>query len=121
MHSPPKRIRRLLVGTATAAALMATALIGLPSAAMATQGAATSLPDLQDGPEPTVHTQEAYAPEDDFTAKWTRADARQLQRLSDPSRPRARTRCRHHSPCPRCRRTSPTCRTSRSGCGTPGR
>ena len=87
MHSPPKRIRRRLVGTATAAALTATVLIGLPSAAMATQGAATSLPDLQDGPEPTVHSQGAYAPEADFTAKWTRADARQLKRLSDPSTP----------------------------------
>lgn len=39
---------------------------------------------LQPGPEPTVHTQEAYSPDSNFTAKWTRADARQLQRLSDP-------------------------------------
>nr|3WPY_A Chain A, Beta-fructofuranosidase [Microbacterium saccharophilum]3WPY_B Chain B, Beta-fructofuranosidase [Microbacterium saccharophilum]3WPY_C Chain C, Beta-fructofuranosidase [Microbacterium saccharophilum] len=42
---------------------------------------------LQDGPEPSIHTQQAYAPEDDFTAKWTRADARQLQRMSDPTAP----------------------------------
>lgn len=33
---------------------------------------------------PTEHTQEAYAPEEDFTAKWTRADAMQLQAMSDP-------------------------------------
>ncbi|MGC5225493.1 glycoside hydrolase family 68 protein, partial [Micromonospora sp. DT81.3] len=32
-----------------------------------------------------MHTQEAFAPEDDFTAKWTRADARQIARLSDPN------------------------------------
>lgn len=86
MHTPQKRTRRLLAGGATATALVATALLGLPSSALATAGA-TALPDLQDGPEATVHTQEAYAPEDDFTAKWTRADARQLERLSDPAAP----------------------------------
>jgi levansucrase len=85
MHTPTKRARRLLVGGVTASALVASALIGLPSVAIAAPSATTSLPDLQDGPEATAHTQEAYAPEDDFTAKWTRADARQLQRLSDPT------------------------------------
>ena len=87
MHTPMKRARRLLAGGVTAGALVATALIGLPSAALAAPAAPTAVPDLQDGPEPTTHTQEAYAPEDDFTAKWTRADARQLQRLSDPTTP----------------------------------
>jgi levansucrase len=86
MHTPMKRARRLLAGGVTAGALVATALIGLPSAATAAP-APTAVPDLQDGPEPTTHTQEAYAPEDDFTAKWTRADARQLERLSDPAAP----------------------------------
>ena len=66
-----------------------------------TAGAVAAPDDLQPGPEPTIHTQEAYAPEDDFTAKWTRADARQLQA---PLRPRravdARTRCRPRSRCP---------------------
>ncbi|MCK0117624.1 glycoside hydrolase family 68 protein [Isoptericola sp. S6320L] len=38
-------------------------------------------------PEPTVHTQEAYAPEDDFTARWTRADALQIRAMSDPGAP----------------------------------
>ncbi|WP_104165299.1 glycoside hydrolase family 68 protein [Cryobacterium sp. N22] len=80
MHSPQKRARRALVTAGSAAALTAAAMLGLPSAAVA-------LPDLPDGPEPTVHTQDAYSPEDDFTAKWTRADARQLQRLSDPATP----------------------------------
>lgn len=40
---------------------------------------------LQPGPEPTYHSQQAYAPEDNFTAKWTRADARQIKRMSDPT------------------------------------
>ena len=80
MHTPQKRARRALVTAGSAAALTAAAMLGLPSAAVA-------LPDLPDGPEPTVHSQEAYSPEDDFTAKWTRADARQLQRLSDPATP----------------------------------
>jgi len=81
MHSIQTRPRRLLAAVGTTAALAAAALLGLPSAA------AAALPDLQDGPEPTVHSQEAYAPEGDFTAKWTRADARQLQRISDPTTP----------------------------------
>jgi levansucrase len=49
--------------------------------------AAVAVPPIQDGPEPTPHTQQAYDPEDDFTAKWTRADAMQIQRLSDPATP----------------------------------
>lgn len=82
MHTKRRRIARLIAGGASAAALVATALVG-------TSTAATAAPadELQDGPEPTIHTQEAYAPEDDFTAKWTRADARQLVRLSDPDAP----------------------------------
>jgi levansucrase len=85
MNTPPKRVRRLLTGGVTAAAVAVSALVGLPAAAAVGPATATAVPDLQDGPEPTVHTQEAYAPEDDFTAKWTRADARQLKRLSDPT------------------------------------
>lgn len=38
-------------------------------------------------PEPTVRTQQAYDPEDDFTARWTRADAMQIQAMSDPEAP----------------------------------
>lgn len=84
MHTPPKKVRRVLTGGLTAAAVAASVLVGLPAAAVADPTAAATT-DLQDGPQPTVHTQEAHAPEDDFTAKWTRADARQLKRLSDPT------------------------------------
>ena len=38
-------------------------------------------------PAPTVHTQEAFHPADDFTARWTWADALQLRALSDPAAP----------------------------------
>ncbi|MFF8345223.1 glycoside hydrolase family 68 protein [Cellulosimicrobium funkei] len=40
-------------------------------------------------PQPTVHTQEAYPPDADFTARWTRADARQIAAMSDPAAPGA--------------------------------
>lgn len=36
-------------------------------------------------PEPTVHTQEAYPYDSAFTSRWTRADARQLAAMSDPT------------------------------------
>ncbi|MDQ0678608.1 levansucrase [Arthrobacter pascens] len=79
-RSTTKRVRLTFTGGAiTAGALAVTMVVGAASA--------TALPDLQPGPEPTIHTQEAFAPEDDFTAKWTRADARQLMRLSDPDAP----------------------------------
>jgi levansucrase len=72
--------RPIIGGIVTAGAVVATLFTG-------TAGAQAAPDELQPGPEPTVHTQEAFAPEDDFTAKWTRADARQLQRLSDPDAP----------------------------------
>ena len=80
MHTSKRRATRLLTGGLATTALVATALV-------AGTTSATADPGLQDGPEPTIHTQEAYSPEADFTAKWTRADARQLQRLSDPTAP----------------------------------
>jgi len=81
MSTPTRRIKRPIIGgIVTAGAVVATLFIG-------TAGAQAAPDELQPGPEPTVHTQEAFAPEDDFTAKWTRADARQLQRLSDPDAP----------------------------------
>ena len=58
--------------------VMGVAMAGFTSAV----GAA---PLLQPGPEPTYHSQQAYAPEDNFTAKWTRADARQIKRMSNPT------------------------------------
>jgi len=66
-----QRIRRSLVSGIAAATLFSSA-----TAAVAAS--------LEPGPEPTVHTQEAFAPEGNFTAKWTRADARQIKRMSDP-------------------------------------
>ncbi|GAA1955615.1 glycoside hydrolase family 68 protein [Nocardioides panacihumi] len=36
-------------------------------------------------PEPTIHTQQAHDPDSDFTSRWTRADARQLKAMSDPT------------------------------------
>lgn len=38
-------------------------------------------------PAPTVHTQEAFDPAADFTSRWTRADARQIEAMSDPDAP----------------------------------
>lgn len=38
-------------------------------------------------PAPTEHTQQAYDPEEAFTSRWTRADARQIQAMSDPEAP----------------------------------
>ncbi|VEG27298.1 glycoside hydrolase family 68 protein [Actinomyces howellii] len=35
-------------------------------------------------PNATDHTQEAYPVDAEFTARWTRADAMQIQRISDP-------------------------------------
>lgn len=40
----------------------------------------------QDGfPAPTPHSQQAYHPEAAFTSRWTRADARQIEAMSDPT------------------------------------
>ncbi|WP_345801326.1 glycoside hydrolase family 68 protein [Microbacterium sp. AZCO] len=80
MHTSYRRPTRLVASGLAAGALVATALVAGSSAAIADPG-------LQDGPQPTTHTQEAFAPDADFTAKWTRADARQLKRLSDPTAP----------------------------------
>ncbi len=42
------------------------------------------VPEHEGWPNATKHSQQAYSPTDDFTAKWTRADAMQIQRLSNP-------------------------------------
>ncbi|MEU1972559.1 glycoside hydrolase family 68 protein [Microbacterium sp. NPDC019599] len=78
MHTSNRRPMRLLASGLVTSALVATTLVAGTTTALAA-------PALQDGPEPTTHTQKAYAPDADFTAKWTRADARQLKRLSDPT------------------------------------
>ena len=66
------------------ASAFAVATVVAASALLAAGPATASGPR---GPQPTPHTQKAYAPDDDFTAHWTRADARQLVKLSDPSAP----------------------------------
>ena len=38
-------------------------------------------------PGPSIHSQRAYDPEENFTARWTRADALQLRAMSDPEAP----------------------------------
>ncbi|MBB2173482.1 glycoside hydrolase family 68 protein [Gluconacetobacter asukensis] len=47
----------------------------------------SSLTGVPGFPLPTIHTQQAYAPDGDFTARWTRADALQIKAQSNPSVP----------------------------------
>ncbi len=69
--------------TASAVALlMATTLVALVAPPV---GAAPSPEPVPGFPAPSVHTQQAHDPDSDFTARWTRADARQLKAMSDPS------------------------------------
>lgn len=69
------------VGALAAVGLLASTLGAAPAAA-------TNGPVVNPGfPAPTIHTQEAFDPEDDFTARWTRADALQIRALSDPDAP----------------------------------
>lgn len=81
-HIPGRFRRRLRVaGLTTAAALAATLIAAAPATA-------ADEPDAVPGfPAPTEHSQRAYDPTDDFTAKWTRADARQIAAMSDPAAP----------------------------------
>ena len=44
-------------------------------------------PDHEGWPNATQHTQDAYPVDSEFTAKWTRADATQIKRISDASAP----------------------------------
>ncbi|MBM7503537.1 glycoside hydrolase family 68 protein [Agromyces aurantiacus] len=77
MATTTRRITRPIIGGLTAAGVIAGALLaGAPAAVAETA--------LQPGAEPTIHTQEAFDPEGDFTSRWTRADAMQLKRISDP-------------------------------------
>ncbi|WP_258058789.1 glycoside hydrolase family 68 protein [Rathayibacter rathayi] len=74
-----RRPRRSLLVICACSALFASVFAG--------GGPGAAAESLQKGPQPTVHSQQAFAPEDNFTSKWTRADARQIKRLSDPSAP----------------------------------
>ena len=69
-----RRTRRIAVTGALAAALVGATYV------------ATSPAQAESGfPKPTIHTQRAHSPYSDFTAKWTRADARQIEAQSDPT------------------------------------
>ncbi|RXZ68005.1 glycoside hydrolase family 68 protein [Agromyces albus] len=81
-HRTPRR--RGLVGVIVAAALVATAFTAASAPAAAEEEPIPAVPGY---PAPTDHTQQAYDPEDDFTSRWTRADARQLKAMSDPTAP----------------------------------
>jgi levansucrase len=72
--------------TLAAAAAVAVAA-SLMAAAPATQAAPAdqAAPSQPGFPAPTKHSQKAYDPEDDFTSKWTRADARQIMAQSNPN------------------------------------
>ena len=84
---PGNRRARTLAVLATAASLMATSLLAAPAANAnipADPPSNTQLPAPTPGfALPTVHTQAAHDPEDNFTSKWTRADARQIMAQSD--------------------------------------
>ncbi len=70
-----------------------------PTSDPAPQDVAPDEPAPQDGeqdvsplrfpgfPAPSIHSQRAYDPEDDFTARWTRADALQMRAMTDPGAP----------------------------------
>jgi levansucrase len=68
-----------------ASALAVTTL--LAASALLAAGPATAAPPTREGHARAAHTQEAHAPDDHFTARWTRADAKRIQGLSDPSAP----------------------------------
>lgn len=74
VHVPPVRRHRPWFAVPLVAALAVTAVWGTQPASAAPAG---------DFPLPTVHTQRAHSPYANFTAKWTRADARQIAAQSN--------------------------------------
>ncbi|OFI38922.1 levansucrase [Arthrobacter sp. SW1] len=82
-HSTPARpvpARRLRAAASLAGAGVAASLL-LAAPASAAQEPVPGFPP------PTEHTQKAYAPESGFTAKWTRADAKQIMAQAAPETP----------------------------------
>ncbi len=75
-----KQLRRGLAPLA----LLGLVLTGAAAGAQA-QPADNARRAVEGFPEPTVHSQVAYMPNSNFTARWTRADARQLKAMSDPA------------------------------------
>lgn len=78
----PRRRRRPL---ARALAIVATTATAATLLAASPVQAADEIDAVPGHPAPTVHTQQAYDPAADFTARWTRADARQIAAMSDPT------------------------------------
>lgn len=78
----PRRRRRPL---ARALAIVATTAAAATLLAASPVQAADEIDAVPGHPAPTVHTQQAYDPAADFTARWTRADARQIAAMSDPT------------------------------------
>jgi levansucrase len=85
MFAFERRARRALTVAVSAATVLLICVTGAVAASTGAQALTITPADLQPGPEPTLHTPQARDPEDDFTARWTRADARQLKRMSDPT------------------------------------
>ena len=85
MFALERRARRALTVAVSAATVLLIGVTGAVAASTGAQALTITPADLQPGPEPTLHTPQARDPEDDFTARWTRADARQLKRMSDPT------------------------------------
>ena len=84
---PGNRRFRLLTVFGTTLSLLFATLLGAPAASAnipADPPSSEVLPPPTPGfAFPTPHSQEAHEPEDKFTAKWTRADARQIMAQSD--------------------------------------
>ncbi|MGP9543336.1 glycoside hydrolase family 68 protein, partial [Glutamicibacter sp. AOP5-B1-3] len=64
--------------------LAAVLSIGALGATLVSAPAVAATEPVPGFPAPTEHTQKAYSPTDDFTSRWTRADAKQLKAMSDP-------------------------------------
>ncbi len=71
-----QRTKRGILAAALSIGALGATLISGPAVA-----ATDAVPGF---PQPTEHTQKAYSPTDNFTSRWTRADAKQLKAMSDP-------------------------------------
>ncbi|WP_434316090.1 glycoside hydrolase family 68 protein [Leifsonia sp. P73] len=70
-------------------AAVAVTVVGAATAvlAIAAGPASADSPTVPGYAAPSVHSQQAYDPEGDFTSHWTRADAMQLKAMSNPAAP----------------------------------
>lgn len=77
MITARRRGRIVCASAGTVGALLAAATLAAPASASDDGRLAEGFP------APTAHTQQAYDVEEDFTSRWTRADALQVRALSD--------------------------------------